>query len=179
MSTKSYLVTAHSNQEEYNAGCDYCVVDFTPEFLAKLAAWKKAFQGVKESFPDVDLWRIGSTSATFVSAKAVKEFLEEDAYARIEEDSDQLPVALQNYDYLLATEKYDATTADEVCMGPTGFWFEAVPRHSDGLVVSSDYFPWAWFTKCSNCSKPRDEHANGKCLFDATKYASTTPRIGP
>ena len=177
MSPKSYLVAANSNQEGYNSDCDYCVVDFTPGFIEKLSVWKKAFQEVKEKFPDVDLWRIGSTSATFVSGKAVKEFLGEEAYERIQDDSDQLPVAMQNYDYLLATEKYDATTADEVCMGPTGFWFEAVPRHSDGLVVSSDFLPWTWFTQCSNCGKPRDEHTDGKCLFEATTYTPKAPRL--
>ena len=176
MITKSYLVAANSNQEGYDSDCNYCIVDFTPEFLRMLTAWKNEFQAVKKKLPDVDLWRIGCTSATFVSVKAVKEFLGEDAYERIEEDSDQLPVALLNHDHMLATEKFDATTADEVCMRPTGIWFEAVPRN-EGLVVASDFFPWTWFTQCSNCSKPRDDHTDGKCLFEATTYASTAPRL--
>jgi hypothetical protein len=178
MTDQSYLVTAHSNQEGYNSDCDYCVVDFTPELLEKLAAWKKAFQKVKKALPDVDMWRIGCTSATFVTRKTVEAFLGNKLFEAIEEDSEQLPIKIPNRDDI-DLEKLDATVADEVCMGPAGFWFEGVPRHTDGLVISSDYFPWAWFTECSNCGQPRDVHVKGKCLFAPTKYASTTPRIGP
>jgi len=169
MIDQSYLFAAHSNQEGYNSDCDYCVIDFTPELLEKLAAWKKAFYAVKEKLPDVDQWSIGCTGATFVTRKTVEAFLGNKMFKAIEEDDEQLPIKVANRDDIdLAA--LDVTVADEICMVPGGFWFEAVPRHADGLIVSSDYVSWSWFTDCTNCGHARSTHVKGKCLFAPTSY---------
>jgi len=168
MLDRSYLVTANSNNEHYDADCNFCLADFTPELLKQLAKWRAAFLANKKKFPDVDEWRIGNTHATFISRKAAEALLGEEKFEEMDSESGGDPFPVLNRDGI-DLEKFDATVADEIRLVSDGFWWEASPRHSE-IIVGSEFFRWKWFTQCAHCGHHRSDHAKGKCLFDATTY---------
>jgi len=160
-----YLTNATSNNEHYDADCNYAVVYLTPEFLKKLFAWKKAFLANKAKYPDVDAWQIGDTHATFVSSNAVQKVAEA-AYDDLNSGDD--PVILRDGESI-NLDHFEVTVSDEVHLLRDGFWWEGQPKHS-GVVVSSDFVSWKWLTHCVHCQLPKKDHVKGKCLFSSTNY---------
>lgn len=177
--SKRFLVRANSNNEHFNADCDFALVTFSPELLRKLGRMKKAFLTQQKRFKDLVEWHSRDTSITFVSRKAAEELLGEEKFEEMDSESggDPFPVVS---DAAVDLEKFDAANSDALVLATDGFWWQAFPDHTE-ITVGSDFFAWAWFTQCAHCGLRREEHAGGagspSCLFSSTGYRALVPEL--
>lgn len=173
---KSYIVSANSDNEHFNADCDFALLDFSPELLRKLARLKKAFLEQKRRFKELGSWHLSDwAGATFISRKAAEALLGEEAFDEMDSESGGDPFPVPNRD-AVDLEKYDATHSDEVVLAADGVWWRAFPKHAE-ISVGSSFIPWSWFTQCAHCGLRHDEHARGKCLFTSTSYKALQPEL--
>ena len=178
---KSYLVTVNSDNEHYNADCDFALIDFSPELLRKLARLKKAFLEQKKRFDDLGAWHLSDNGVAFISRKAAEALLGEEKFEEMDSESGGGPYPVVNRD-AVDLEKFDATNSDEMVLTADGIWWRAFPKHSE-ISVGSDFFAWTWFTQCTFCGLRREEHVVGlgftkpQCLFASTGYRALLPEL--
>jgi hypothetical protein len=166
---QKYIAVAYSNNEHYNADCDYALISLTPELLRKLVPIRRAFLEQKQICEDLNEWHVTDYSATFISRKAGVALLGEDAVNGIDDSVDPFPAPFR----LPQTEgdlEFDVTISEDVVITAAGFWWHAFPDRA-GITVENICIPWEWFTQCTHCNAPREEHVDGKCLFASTTYA--------
>lgn len=170
-----YIVVANSNNEHFNADCDFALVSFSAQQLRSLGCLRTAFNKTKRRFKDIGQWRVSDFSAAFLSRQVVEKLLGEDLFDQLDSESggDPFPVPAT---CKINLENIDVTYSDELVLARDGVWWKAYPKHSE-ISVSSDFFRWKWFTQCANCGLLRDEHARGACLFSSTKYRPAAPDL--
>lgn len=174
MIDKSFLVTANSDNEHFNADHDFAVIDFSPELLRKLARLRAAFLAQKKKFKALEAWHLNDPDALFISRKAAKELLGDVPFEDMEEQYVGIPFPIPNRDNV-DLEKFDVSRSDEMVISAEGVWWRVFPNHAE-ITVGSDFFSWDWFTGCTHCGLQPEEHVYAlgftkpKCTFSSTSY---------
>jgi hypothetical protein len=164
----SFLVQATSNNEHFNADCDFAVVTLTPDLLKTLAPLQAAHADMKTRLKSFSSFELLDSEASFISRGTAEELLGE---AIFEQADDQV----SNGDPFLIPPRPDykleaiEAHADYLVVTGRGIWWRAYPKHSD-ITIESTQIEWTWFTQCIHCGHPKDVHVKGKCLFSPTNY---------
>lgn len=170
-----YVVPANSNNEHFNADCDFALVSFTAQQLRSLGRLRRAFNKTKRRFKDIGSWRVSDYSAAFLSRREVEKLLGEDLFEQLDSESGGDPFPVPE-GCKIDLENIDVTYSDELVLSRDGVWWNAYPKHSE-ISVGSEFFAWKWFTQCVHCGLRREEHARGACLFSSTQYRSAAPDL--
>jgi hypothetical protein len=167
MSGQSYLLSASSNNEHFNADCDFAVVTMTPDLLKLLPKLQKTFADVQKRLKDISSFELHGWSASFIRRSTAEELVGEAAFDQMEDQvsNGELFLVPPRPGYELNAEAH----ADYLVVTGRGIWWGAHPKHSD-ITVESGQIDWAWFTQCIHCGHAKDTHVKGKCLFSPTNY---------
>jgi hypothetical protein len=162
----SYIVSASSNNEHFNADCDFAVITLTPDLLKLLPKLQKIHADTKKKLKSFSSFELLDWGATFISRTVAEELLGVAAFERLDGNQEEEPFLVPpRPEY----ELHGETAADYLVVTGRGIWWRAHPKHSD-ITVESNQIDWAWFTQCINCGHPKSAHAKGKCLFSPTNY---------
>ena len=162
-----FLVQASSNNEHFNADCDFAVVTMTPDLLKTLAPLQKAHADMKKKLKSFSSFELLDWGASFISRKTAEELIGEAAFEQADDQvSNGDPFLIP---YREGQEMFAEAHADYLVVTGRGIWWRAHPKHSD-ITVESTQIDWAWFTQCINCGHPPDAHVKRKCLFSSTNY---------
>jgi hypothetical protein len=171
---KRFLVTASSDNEHFNADCDFVVINFSGELLRKLARLRSAFLAQAKKFKDLESWHLRDSDALFISRNAAKALLGEVPFEEMEEQYVGIPFELSPQ-HNVDLEKFGVSNSDEVVISADGVWWRVFPSHAE-ITVGSDFYSWDWFARCTHCGLRPDEHVYGlggsqpKCTFAASAY---------
>ena len=166
MNEQSYIVPANSNNEHFNADCDFAVITLTAELLALFPKLQKTFAVTSKRLKHFSSFELQDWSVSFISRTVAEACLGEKDFEALDGggDGDPYPFSLPP-DAELKAE----ATSDYLVVTGRGIWWRAHPKHSD-ITVESGQIDWVWFTQCIYCGHPKDAHVKGTCLFSPTTY---------
>lgn len=169
MSQRSgYLMNASSNNENWNADCDYAIWTVDAKTWPYLLKLTSKFKEVARRTPGLHRWFVYSSDVTFISRRAAERLFGEEEVEALQ--SGDPPVNVTWDDTLL--DGFDQTVSDSLLIGKDGFWWEAQPKHADNLTVGTDFVSLPWFARtCRFCGHDKEQHAAKKCLFGSTSFA--------
>lgn len=175
-----YIVVANSNNEHFNADCDFALVSFSTQQLRSLGRLRTAFDKTRRRFKDIGSWRVSDYSAAFLSRREVEKLLGDELFEQLDSESGGDPFQVPDT-CKINLENIDVTYSDELVLSSDGVWWNAYPKHSE-ISVGSEFFSWKWFvrevlTQCVHCGLRRGEHARGSCLFSSTRYRQVAPDV--
>jgi len=163
----SYMVPANSNNEHFNADCDFAVVTLTPDLLKLLPKLQKIWAATQKQVKSLALLEVTDWGASFIKRSTAEELLGEKVFDEMESNYQEKPFLIPyRADYKL--EAIEAH-ADYLVVTGRGVWWKAYPKHAD-ISVESGQIDWAWFARCAYCGLSKEEHVKGKCLFSPTNY---------
>jgi hypothetical protein len=164
--TPTYLVQASSNNEHFNADCDFAVVSLTPTLMKLIPKLQKTHADMKKRLKDFSSFEVADWGASFISRSTAEELLGESAFDTMDRSDGKPFLIPPRRDYQLTAIE---ANADYLVATGRGLWWRAHPKHSD-IIVESDQIDWGWFTQCVHCGHPKDNHVREKCLFSPTSY---------
>lgn len=172
---KRYLVKANSDNEHYNADLDFAIITFSKELLAYLSELRSAFIVQQKKHPDIHSWSVRFNGVSFFSYAAAEAMLGDERFEEVNSGSGDDPYKLLDAE-VVNLEKFNVELSDEMVLHADGVWWKVNPRDS-AITIGTEYFPWIWFSQCTNCGLRREEHARGKCLFSSTRYRAEAPGL--
>lgn len=137
------LLVTHSDNEEYNADCDYAIVDLTPEFAQRILERLELYMKWQKDDRDLNQTEFWCYHATFVSNTLGEH---ESTIEDIVSDLKQLADGVYLLDgHEISNPKEQATECDQLVF--TGrddalVFFDCYPKHCD-FKVATDYLPLA------------------------------------
>jgi hypothetical protein len=163
----SFLIQASSNNEHFNADCDFAVITLTPDLLKRLAPLQKAHADMKKKLETFSSFELLDWGASFISRRTAEDLIGEAAFEQADDQvSNGDPFLIPHREgYELNVEAH----ADYLVVTGRGIWWRAHPKHAD-ITIESAQLDWVWFTQCVHCGHPKDAHVKGKCLFSPTNY---------
>jgi hypothetical protein len=161
-----YIVPANSNNEHFNADCDFAVIELTADLLKLLRKLQKVWASTHKQVKSLATLDVTDFHVSFIKRSTAEKLLEEKAFEAMESNyydkpfllppqADPEPIVEAYSDYLVITGR--------------GVWWKAYPKHAD-ISVESGQIDWEWFSRCAHCGLSKEEHVKGKCLFSSTNY---------
>jgi len=176
VTSRSYIVSANSNNEHFDADCNFAVITLSPALLKNIAELRGAYNDVLTRIKNFTSLEARDVTVAFISGISAENILGVPEFERMERatsnDEDPFPV---KDGVAWPLDKIEAHS-DYVHVDGRGIWWKTYPKHSD-VIVETNQIPWGWFSRCKHCAKEKTAHAKGNCLFSSTTYEANCVSI--